>query len=305
MTGRPATGEPVTARLDETTVALPPDVNLILAGPPPAPPERWHVEAPTLPWAIRGWGTGRPVLLLHGVTSSGGAWWRIGPALAAAGFDAIAPDLPGHGETPPPPAVAAGESFPFDAAARLVVELIEELRLPVPALAVVGHSWGAIIAANLSAAGIRPGRLVLLDPPVRDGAWARTKADGVRRPSSREEALAMALETISAGTADDLGVKADSLLNLDPATARSVFLSAPWDGALGALADPAGPIASGVPTWMVRGDPAAGAFVPDDALARYAELLGASRVLTVEGAEHAFTRTHPRSTVAALLLALG
>ncbi len=45
--------------------------------------------------------------------------------------------------------------------------------------------------------------------------------------------------------------------------------------------------------------------MPDDALARYAELLGASRVLTVEGAEHAFTRTHPRSTVAALLLALG
>lgn len=291
-------------RDDDAAVVLPPDVDLVLAGPPPAPPERWHVEAPTLPWAVRGWGSGRPVLLLHGVTSSGGAWWRIGPALAAAGFAVIAPDLPGHGETPPPPGVASGDPFPFAAVARLVAELVEELRLPVPALAVVGHSWGAIVAANLPAVGIRPGRLVLLEPPVRDAAWAQTRADAVQRPSCREEALAMALESIPAGSADELGAKADALLHVDPATARSVFLSAPWDGALAALADPAGPVASGVATWMVRGDPAAGGFVPDDALPRYAALLGASRLRTVAGAEHSFTRTHPRSTLAALLDAL-
>lgn len=296
----PRTG-PLPAPLTERAVVLPPEVESVLAGPAPAPPERWHVEGPALPWAVRGWGSGPPVLLLHGVTSWGGCWWRIGPALAAAGFVVIAPDLPGHGETPPPPAIAAGEPFPFDAAARLVAELVEELRLSIPALAVVGHSWGAMVAASLPAAGIRPGRIILLDPPLRDAAWARMSADEVRRPASREEALAMAMEALPTGSVGDLGDKADALLHVDPATARSVFLSAPWDGALAALAGPAGPVASGVATWLVRGDPDAGAFVPDEALPGYVGLLGASRVLTIAGAEHSFTRSHPRSTLAALL----
>ncbi|MCU0483804.1 MAG: alpha/beta hydrolase [Chloroflexi bacterium] len=288
----------------DAAVELPPDVADVLGGPPPAPPERWLVEAPSLPWMVRGWGSGRPVLLLHGVTSSASSWWRIGPALAAAGRTAIAPDMPGHGETPPPPQVTAAEPFSLDAAARLVVELVAELDLPVAELAVVGHSWGALVAARLPAAGVRPRRLVLLDPPLRDVAWARERAGAVRRPGSREEAFAMALERVTGGPADELAARADALLHLDPATARAVFLSTPWDGALTALADPAGPVASGIATWVVRGDPAAGAYVPDEALPRYAQLIGASHVLTVAGGEHSFTRSHPRAALAALLAAL-
>ncbi|MCU0482940.1 MAG: alpha/beta hydrolase [Chloroflexi bacterium] len=288
----------------DATAALPTDVADVLGGPPPAPPERWLVEAPSLPWMVQGWGSGRPALLLHGVTSSAGSWWRIGPALAAAGCTAIAPDMPGHGETPPPPQVTAGEPFAFEAAARLVAELIEELALPAGELAVVGHSWGALVAARLPAAGVRPRRLVLLDPPLRDAAWARTQAEAVRRPASREEAFAMALERVTNGPPEELAARAEALLHLDPATARAVFLSGPWDGALAALADPAGPVAAGIATWVVRGDPAAGAYVPDEALPRYAELVGAARVLTVAGGEHSFTRSHPRAALAALLAAL-
>ena len=115
----------------------------------------------------------------------------------------------------------------------------------------------------------------------------------------------MALERVTSGTATDVAMKADALAHLDPATARAIFLSAPWDGGLAALGHPAGPVAARVATWVVRGDPAAGAFVPDEALPRYAALLDASRVLTVAGAEHSFPRSHPRSTLAALLAALG
>ena len=289
------------ATLDEADVALPPEVDDVLGGPAPAPPERWLVEAPTIPWAVSGWGSGPPVLLLHGVTSSGGAWWRIAPALAAAGFTVIAPDMPGHGETPPPPAVIAGGPFPFDAAARLVVELVDELAIAGPSLAVAGHSWGAHVAASLAAAGLVTRRLILLDPPLRDAAWARAEAGAVHRPASHEEALAMALERIPTGLAEDIGARADALLQLDPATVRAIFLSAHWDGALAALTGPAGPLAAGVVTSVVRGEPAEGAYVPDEMLARYAALLGATRVSTVTGGGHSFTRTHPRATLAALL----
>lgn len=291
----------------EATIALPPGVEAVLGGPAPAPPERWLVEAPTLPWSIRGWGSGRPVLLLHGVTSSSLCWWRLGPGLAAAGYGVVAPDLPGHGETPPPPAVRSegALTFTFADGAALVAELVEELRLPVPDLAVVGHSWGAIVAANLPAVGVRPRHLVLLDPPVCDEAWATSRAADVRRPASREEALAMALESLPGGAADDLGEKAEALLHLDAATARSVFISAPWDGGLAALAAADGAVAAGVATWVIRADPAAGGYVPDEALPRFVALLGPDRVLTVPGSAHSLHRSHPRETLAAILRALG
>ncbi len=39
-------------------------------------------------------------LMLHGITGSSGTWWRVGPALAGAGWRVIALDLPGHGKSP-------------------------------------------------------------------------------------------------------------------------------------------------------------------------------------------------------------
>ena len=292
------------APLVETEVVLPRGVDDVLGGPAPAPPERWLVEAPALPWTIQGWGNGRPVLLLHGVTSSGSSWWRIAPALAAAGYTAIAPDMPGHGETPAPASVSSSGRLPPDVVAGLVAELVDELGLPAAELSVAGHSWGAIVAASLPAAGLRLRRLVLLDPPVRDAAWAAEQAATLHRPAGREEALAMALERIPTGSVEDVGVRADALLQLDPGTARAVFRSTPWDGAVGALAGPMGPVAAGIPTWVIRGDPRAGAYLPDDALPRLAELVGPSHLLTVAGGEHSFTRGRPRATLAALLDAI-
>ena len=45
---------------------------------------------------------GRPaVLLLHGLSSAGPVWWRIGDARAA-GYSSVAPDLRGHGDSAHP-----------------------------------------------------------------------------------------------------------------------------------------------------------------------------------------------------------
>ena len=42
---------------------------------------------------------GTPLLLLHGYPETKRIWWRNIDALAAAGFDVIAPDFRGHGDS--------------------------------------------------------------------------------------------------------------------------------------------------------------------------------------------------------------
>lgn len=49
------------------------------------------------------WGDGdRDFLIVHGLGSNAAGWWRVGPALAAAGFRVTAVDLRGHGASDSP-----------------------------------------------------------------------------------------------------------------------------------------------------------------------------------------------------------
>jgi pimeloyl-ACP methyl ester carboxylesterase len=52
-------------------------------------------------------GEGRPVVLLHGFPDSGRLWRHQVPALAAAGFQVVVPDLRGYGRSGKPEAVDA------------------------------------------------------------------------------------------------------------------------------------------------------------------------------------------------------
>ncbi len=72
-----------------------------LAAEAPEPPARSVVTAAGIPFAHASWGdpAAPPLLLVHGLTASAAIWWRVGPALAAAGWRVVAPDLPGHGAT--------------------------------------------------------------------------------------------------------------------------------------------------------------------------------------------------------------
>ena len=65
---------------------------------PPSRPSRGVTN-----WPAQASSRGR-FALLHGVTSSRSTWWRVGPALAAAGWDVTAVDLAGHGDGPRLPA---------------------------------------------------------------------------------------------------------------------------------------------------------------------------------------------------------
>jgi pimeloyl-ACP methyl ester carboxylesterase len=93
--------------------------------------------------------------LIHGAMASSSTWWRMGPALAAAGWNTFAVDLPGHGTAPPLPGAFSMAAFAAETA----------LRLPPQVDILVGHSLGAVVALTLAQRGEFTRALVLEDPP--------------------------------------------------------------------------------------------------------------------------------------------
>ena len=89
-------------------------------------------------------GEGRPVLLIHGFPDTGRLWRHQVPALAAAGFKVIVPDLRGYGRSDKP-ASAENYALPFLAGDMLGV-LADAGE---PRAHVVGHDWGAAVAWGL------------------------------------------------------------------------------------------------------------------------------------------------------------
>jgi haloalkane dehalogenase len=78
-----------------------------------------------------------PALLVHGFPESSYMWRHLMPAIAAAGRRAVAPDLPGYGDSPPnPPGTWERQ-----------VEAVERFRmaLGLERVALIVHDWGALI----------------------------------------------------------------------------------------------------------------------------------------------------------------
>jgi pimeloyl-ACP methyl ester carboxylesterase len=89
-------------------------------------------------------GDGPLVLLLHGFPQFWWTWRAQLPALAAAGFHAVAPDLRGYGASDKPPRGYDLPTLAADAAA-LVRALGERDAV------VVGHDWGALLGWTMAA----------------------------------------------------------------------------------------------------------------------------------------------------------
>ncbi len=284
---------------DTAIDVLAPDVAAALTEP--GPPDESIIEAPGIPFHVLTWGAAdaRPVLLLHGVTSSARTWWRVGPALAASGFRVVAPDLPGHGKT----RRWLGHHRFRDNAADLVA-FARAAELDRPDLRIVGHSWGGMTAAAMPAAGLVPAGLVLIDPPtVPLAAIAAMLEDPVEGYfDDIDEAVEVVGGLHPTWPYGDVIAKAEGLTQFDEAAVRAVLTqNGDWDGGLGDLADPA---ARDLPVWLIRGDPAFGGYVPDALIPDFAARLGADRIITIAGAPHSPQRTHPEALVRALLRTL-
>src|SRR5882724_5013512 len=135
-------------------------------------PTQRIVEANDIRINIAERGTGPLVVLCHGFPECWYSWRHQIPALAAAGFHAVAPDMRGYGKSDRPEAIDQYTIF------HLVGDLVGVLDgLEAPTAVIIGHDWGAGIAWQ--AARLRPDRfraIVSLSVPF----WPRSPA----RPTS-------------------------------------------------------------------------------------------------------------------------
>ena len=133
---------------------------------------------------VTGGGQGSPcLLLLHGLGATGDVWDAWGPGLARRWPGRwLAPDLPGHGGSPPLP------QYTFDAFAASVAQFVD----PDGGTVVIGHSLGG--AVGLALAGTAPVTAVIglgikVEWSADELAWASALAE---RPvawfDTREEA---------------------------------------------------------------------------------------------------------------------
>src|SRR5919205_3901660 len=86
-------------------------------------------------------GDGPAVLLIHGFPDSSYLWRNQVPALVAAGFRAIAPDLRGLGESDKPGAVDEYGVLHSVADMLAILDALDVERAHV-----VGHDFGAVVA---------------------------------------------------------------------------------------------------------------------------------------------------------------
>ena len=124
-------------------------------------PEARFLDVNGIRMAVYEQGEGTPVILLHGFPELAFSWRHQLPALAAAGYRAIAPDQRGYGKTSVPPGMAAYR----------VEELLADVHGLLDALGLskavfVGHDMGAILLWQLAMlAPERIERLIILNIP--------------------------------------------------------------------------------------------------------------------------------------------
>jgi haloalkane dehalogenase len=241
----------------------------------------------------------RVVLLLHGYPESSFMWQATLPALAEAGWWALAPDLPGYGDSEPDPP-ATWERH-IEALERFVREL------DLGPVALVTHDWGVPI--GLRWACDRPGAasaLVISDGGFfADRRWhdlanvMRTPGDGERliRSYTREGFVA-AMRAVSGGMSDQAiaeywkGFADDTrrLGHLELYRSGDFEKLAPYDGRLAAL---------DLPALIIWGehDRFAGVRMAD----RFHEELLGSELVLLEQAGHFVWDDEPEQTTRALV----
>ena len=127
----------------------------------PSFPEPAFIETNGIRMAVYEQGTGSPVVLLHGFPELAFSWRYQLPALAAAGYRAIAPDQRGYGSS----------DVPADVRDYRIEELIADIHglldaLELDSATFVGHDWGALVLWQMAVrAPERIDRLIALNIP--------------------------------------------------------------------------------------------------------------------------------------------
>lgn len=135
-------------------------------------PEPHFVDTNGIRMAVYEQGDGPAVLFLHGFPELAFSWRHQLPAIAAAGYRAIAPDQRGYGRSDAPSTVG---DYGIDQLIGDITGLLDALELERAMF--VGHDWGAIVLWHMSL--LCPERIekqAILNIPF----WPRPPVDPIR-----------------------------------------------------------------------------------------------------------------------------
>jgi len=124
-------------------------------------PDPHYIKSNGINMAVHEQGDGPAVVLLHGFPELAFSWRHQLPALADAGYRAIAPDQRGYGLTDAPPRV---EDYGVEELIADIHGLLDALELDTGTF--VGHDWGALVLWMMATlAPERIDRLIALNIP--------------------------------------------------------------------------------------------------------------------------------------------
>lgn len=234
---------------------------------------------------LRTWlGAGPPLLLVHGIGSTGSSWESAIPALAEV-VTPIALDLRGHGESAKP-----DHGYLYDDYIDDLDGVLNALGIERPLL--MGHSLGGIVA--LWWAARHPDRaagIVVADSPLRSGYDFAPAFDGWLKQNAMP--VSELTEWYLTEHPDWTPTQARSRAEVMTGTARNVFVELRADSLAHDGVDRLAEIAHVTsPILLVRGDPETGSMVVPADAEKFAERLPNARMVRVPGAGHALHRTH-------------
>jgi pimeloyl-ACP methyl ester carboxylesterase len=252
------------------------------------------------------------VLLLHGFPESRHSWRAALPALASAGYRAVAPDQRGYSpEARPDPADLS--NYAFERLIADAIEIVSAAGYDGKRFHLVGHDWGGQVSWGVADA--HPGRLasltILSRPHPKSFRRALLKEDGDQKHRSRHHRAFLEPETGQLLLKDNARRLRDGLFGQGvPAAALEEHLSVlgnpealeaalAWYRSNKGLAADIGTIK--VPTLYIWGD--ADATVGPDAARGTAEFVGAAYAMEVLPGVGHFVMDQASARATELLLA--
>lgn len=219
------------------------------------------------------WGSGdRRFLIVHGLSSNSDGWWRVGPALADAGFHVTSVDLRGHGKSDKPGnyAIAAYAADLLGIADRWDV--------------VLGHSLGG--SAVTQALVERPNwcERVVLEDPLLAILDVDTAVEYVTTDFGPDVTLEMISGDNPTWHTEDARIKLDAQLEAGREVIENSIIHNPGMNLVGAVA------ALELPTLLLGADPELGALVEPALGTSLAEMNPNIEFHTVIGGSHSMHR---------------
>ena len=236
------------------------------------------------------------VLMLHGIGGGRHAFARQMGPLAAAGYQAVAWDMPGYGHS------ATIDPYTMDALADECLELIDVLA--ARRLVLVGHSMGGMVAQEVAArAPERVAALVLAATTAAfgkpDGAWQR--AFIAERTARLAAGMTMA-ELAKLLVADMVAPNADASAIAEASAVMAAVPPSIYCAALVALMgfDRRAALADvRIPTLLIAGEHDKNA--PPALMQKMAERIAGSQFVGLEGCGHLMNFEKPDAFNAAVL----